>query len=392
MRRLLNLAYYSVGLGLGLGLGVGVRPICVAGVFMAQVAVGQQDRADSGADFPSTEPVVEIVGQKLADEVGKAPDFQQDFPHADDPRVRAALAKMRAGSLNSGIKHLLDLTAEGVAEASFHLGEIYNLGVGRPRNPRIALMYYRLAGRQGIQRADLTRANLLYFDIKDDDALAEAVAVYKRYALADVPEALYMLGSLYWNGSVTGESDPVRGYGLMRRAKDKLYPQAVQAERDMARQLSFDARDAGRAFADALTPQSLQGDEVPLAIDLVLEGVAPAGAGSAGLPASWGATDWQQVWRVEVGFANSDIAARQLSINIHEKLAGRIPNVQHQVVEDSFRPGRFRVVFGPLQNLQEAIDKCFLFKRAGFACFSRAPNTIHSDPMNDRDNSITDSR
>lgn len=278
-----------------------------------------------------------------------------------------ALEEMRQGRTNQGIQDLIKLGEEGNAEAFFHLGEVYALGAGRIRSAEKAIIYYRLAATSGHQRAELSLANLLYFEKKGKAEREEAIEIYRRYAILGEPEALYVLGLIYWNGETGQMPDPIRGFGMIARAADMRYERAIEAELAMISQISLEDRLAAKDFAASLNKQSFEGGVIPLVgedDDFLVDTVDITQAD--------GTVIWGRVWHLEVGVTNSRAAAlklsRQIAADMYDDIAGLTAEIMP--MKDN---ARFRLIYGPMENFQDSVLKCHKFKQNGYDCFTRAP-------------------
>ena len=297
--------------------------------------------------------------------------------------VSEALDQIRDGKVNLGVQSLLELANGGNADAFFHLGQIYALGAGRTRSVSVAAMYFRLAGQLGHQRAELSLANLLFFEGEEGAQLEEALQIYRQYAIAGEPEALYVMGLAYWNGDVTGESDPVRGYGLVWLASERGYTPAAEAELEMNGLLSFEARRFARKYAENLKEQGITDDLLaPELVDsetsdddtLAEPDVTVSTPDATEQQNLETMADWEDVWRVEVGAASSREAANRLSRIIGQKMGDDAAGLQRRVIQMPDQPDRFKILYGPLDTFQDAVLQCVKFKARGYDCFSRAPN------------------
>ena len=293
--------------------------------------------------------------------------------------VDGALELIRQGKITQGVVTLEGLALRGVPDALFHMGELNKLGIGKdePSIP-VATMYYRLASRLGHEQASLLLANILFFDGDGSDTTyVEAITVWQGLALKGNREATYMLGMVYWNGEAGAQRDPVRGYGLVWLAAEKGYPDAVQTELSMKSMLNRDARETGMDYAKSLSDQGFSAD--PMAMDLVIASVPPD-AGEVSLPAPKiedkplvKPEDWTTVWRLEVGFAMEEKKVnllRKVIIGRQSKIVGKLFS---DVVDSPSRPGLYRLVFGPVKSMHDAVNRCVDLKRAGYDCFARPP-------------------
>lgn len=315
------------------------------------------------------------------------PAFSQDADEADTPQtsttdansrtmledeVEDALELIREGQPETGTEMLRRLGELGNANAFFHLAEINRLGAGKEATEPVALMYYRFAARLGHTRASLSLANLLFFEGNGEGDVNEAIEIWQQYALEGEPEAMYLLGMVYWNGENGILPDPVRAYGLVWRASQLEYAPAVSAEPEMQSQLSDEARETALAYAATMRTKGF--DNKPLALELVTD---DASAIIKSYEESKGdkvkPEDWNTVWHLEVGFAMSreEIERVQARIMANEKTD--VQDLFSEVVENANRPGMFRLVFGPVESMQRAVKHCVALKRAGHDCFAKPP-------------------
>lgn len=295
---------------------------------------------------------------------------------SDDEAVQDALELIRSGDMQRGVLMMQELAEKGMPEALFHMGEIHKLGIGKDEpNIPVATMYYRLASRLGHERASLLLANILFFDGDGSDTTyAEALEVWQSLALKGYSEAIYMLGMVYWNGEAGTTRDPIRGYGLVWLASEQGYSDAIQNELSMKAMLNGNARETAMDYATNLEDRGF-GTE-PLAIDLVLDSV-PGAPVSTPVPAEEKPLekpdDWSQVWRLEVGFAMSELEVERLHAVINSTQAKVVGSLFSEVVESANRPGLYRLVFGPVKSMHDAVTRCVDLKRAGHDCFAKPP-------------------
>lgn len=296
-------------------------------------------------------------------------------PQANEDSVQDALELIRSGDIRRGVMAMQGLADQGIPQALFHMGEIHKLGIGRdePSIP-VATMFYRLASRLGHERASLLLANILFFDGDGSEATyAEALEVWQSLALKGHPEAIYMLGMVYWNGDAGAVRDPVRGYGLVWLASEKGYSDAIQNELSMKAMLSGEARGKAMDYAKNLSDHGF-GTE-PLAMDLVLE--SSPGQVSAPVPVEEKTLekpdDWTSVWRLEVGFAMSELEVERLQAVIGSTQSRVVGSLFSEVIESANRPGLYRLVYGPVKSMHDAVTRCVDLKRAGHDCFAKPP-------------------
>jgi len=321
---------------------------------------------------------------------------------ADEDTIEAALEFIRGGDVDRGVFILQRLAGQGNADSLFHLGELFRLGVGREQSGGVATMYYRLASALGHKRASLSLANMLFFEGDGSEkTIGEALGVWQSLALEGDVESVYMLGMIYWNGEAGLEVDPVRGYGLVWRAAEAGYSDAVQNELTMRSMLPAAARDVAMEYGKEYEITGF--GSVPLALDLLKKTVAEEAAAMEGTgllaavdenalsqqdtaqtksvekvpePAELPLEkpeDWSTVWRLEVGFAMSEIEVRRLQSMIGQNQEGAIGKLFSDIQPSITRPGLFRLVYGPLRGMHQAVNTCVMLKRAGHDCSAKAP-------------------
>ncbi len=294
-----------------------------------------------------------------------AQDPQQSS--ADDRVIEDALNAIRNQETEKGMGMLQGLADQANSEALFHLAEMSRLGVGGKQSMTVAIMYYRLAGKLGNEKAAMKLANILYFDGEGTPTeISEALAIWQTYALQDNAEALYLLGLIYWNGENGRTPDPLRGYGLIWRAAARGYNDAIQSELTMRAQLPGDARAVGQAYGERLAQLGFT-DEL-IGMDLLVEGWQPDEKTAAEKP-----DDWTAVWRLEVGFAMREDDANTMLAQIKRDHGEVIVGLFGEVVEAPNRIGRYRLLFGPVDSLHSAVNLCVSLKRGGFDCFAKPP-------------------
>lgn len=294
----------------------------------------------------------------------------------DEQALNKALNQIKNQNFEAGYQQLTDLGAAGSADAFFHLGEIERLGVLESGiDFSAAANHYRMAAALGHVRAGLALANMLYFDkgtnkksdIIDRASVQTAIAAWQQLAIEGKSEALYMLGMLYWNGQATLQQDPIRGYGLVWQAANKGYRNAIRAEAQMLPELNYDARQAGRSYAQSLDKYGFSADI--LRIDLVMNNIKPAfGGKKRGLPVSW-----DLVWHLELGIALQEKEAEALIKQIEKDYAQVAGMLSYEIVPAPIRLTRFQLVMGPMQNMAEAVKYCMRFKKNGIDCYAMAP-------------------
>ena len=310
-----------------------------------------------------------LAGFMTAGATAWAQDAQQNPPQStiDERVIEDALEAIRNKEFEKGIKMLQGLADQANPDALFHLAELARLGIGGKQSNTVAMMYYRLAGKMGNEKAAMKLANLLYFDGEGTpDEISEALAIWQTYALQDNAEALYLLGIIYWNGENGRTPDPLRGYGLVWRSAESGYNDAVQSELTMRAQLPGEARAAGQAYGERLAELGFT-DEL-IGMDLLVEGWHPDEKKAAEKP-----DNWATVWRLEVGFAMYEDDANAMLEQIKRDHGELIVGLHSEVVKAPNRIERYRLIFGPFDSMHPAVNLCVSLKRAGFDCFAKPP-------------------
>lgn len=289
-------------------------------------------------------------------------------PSADDLAVADALDAIRNGEFQKGTAILQRLAEQANPDALFHLAEMARLGIGGEVSMPIAIMYYRLAGKLGNEKAAMKLANILYFDGgKTAAEIAEALSIWQTYALQGNPEAAYLLGIIYWNGENGRTPDPLRGYGLVWRAAKENYQLAVESELEMRSLLEGDARRAGQAYGERLEELGFNDDLIGM--DLLVEGWTPDEEETTIQKPD----DWKNVWHLEVGFALREADAAALLEEIRTEHAALVEGLFSEMAPSPNRIDRYKLIFGPLDGLNSAVSLCVSLKRAGFDCFAKPP-------------------
>lgn len=288
---------------------------------------------------------------------------------ADDLVIEDALDAIRNQNTQKGMDLLQRLGDQANPTALYHLGEMARLGIGGKQSMDVAMMYYRLAGKLGNEQAAMKLANILYFDGDGTPAeVAEALSIWQTYALQDNPEAAYLLGIIYWNGENGRTPDPLRGYGLIWRSAQAGYNDAVQSELTMRAQLPGDARKAGQIYGERLEYLGFT-DEL-IGMDLLVEGWEPDEKDTTVVKPE----DWTKVWRLEVGFAMREADAKATMERIDQDHAETLEGLFGEIDESPNRPGRFRLLYGPVDGLHAAVSLCVTLKRDGYDCFATPPD------------------
>lgn len=320
-----------------------------------------------------------------AETVAEAQDTGKQQSSADQATLQEALEAIRSGDFEKGTIILQRLGGQGNAESLYHLGELFRLGVGQEKSDTVAIMYYRLSAALGHRRAALTLANFLFFEGDGSEATyGEALSLWQEAALDGDLEATYILGMIYWNGEAGVPQDPVRGYGLVWRAAQEGWGDAEQNELTMRSLLPAEAREAAMEYGRSLEVEGFSADQ--LALDLVIDDeVLAENAEEAGETAEAAApvadeeaplekpADWTDVWRLEVGFAMSELEINRLRIIIGSTMPETVGELYDDIVPSITRPGLYRLIYGPMRSMHHAVNTCVSLKRAGHDCNAQPP-------------------
>lgn len=287
----------------------------------------------------------------------------------DDQTIEDALEAIRAGDFKTGRAILEFLSEQANPEAMYHLAEMARLGIDGEVSMPIAIMFYRLSSRLGNAKSGMKLANILYFDGGQTPAeIAEALAIWQAQAISGNAEAAYVLGLIYWNGEDGRTPDPVRGYGLVWKAAEAGYKDAVNSELEMRTLLPGDAREAAQVYAQRL-PEFGFSDE-HLNLDMLVEGWTPDEEEEETVEKPG---DWSTVWHLEVGFAMREDDAQRILGEINEQYADTVKGLFSEMVPSPNRLNRYKLIFGPLDGLHAAVSKCVDLKRGGYDCFAKPP-------------------
>jgi TPR repeat protein len=85
-------------------------------------------------------------------------------------------------------------------EAQVHLGDMYDIGLGVPRDYAEAMRWYRLAADEGYDVAQWSLGNMYEQGHGVPQDYEEAVRWYRQAADQELPVAQYYLGFMYANG------------------------------------------------------------------------------------------------------------------------------------------------------------------------------------------------
>ena len=331
--------------------------VCLLALPNAALFAQEPDQEDTGA----------IPGLPSLEGLTLPTETEASATELVDP-VEAAINLIREGKRRKGMDALRTLGEQGNPEGYYHLAEIYRLGAGRDARVSVATMFYRLAANLDHDRSALALANMLFFENEaTPETREEAVAIWKKYALSGNLEAMYVLGTLYWNGDAGLTQDPIRGYGLVWRASNEGYNDAIETELAMSTQLNFEARRTGREYAEKLEDNGL--GEEQLAFHLV-SGDAEDEARESGRVKP---ENWADVWRIEVGYGLKKPEAEKLLEDLRNTKGDYVNDLFIEFVESSSRTGTYHLMFGPLKGLQESVMRCVHIKQSGHDCFAQPP-------------------
>ncbi|WP_342618990.1 hypothetical protein [Rhodoferax sp. GW822-FHT02A01] len=112
---------------------------------------------------------------------------------------------------------------QGNSDARYHLGQMYERGLGLDADFDSALYWYGVAAQQGHARAQLALARL-----SEAAGLPDVFKWYLSAAKAGLPQAQFALGQLYLYTS-SGMQDPLESLDLWMQAARQEHPQALAA-------------------------------------------------------------------------------------------------------------------------------------------------------------------
>lgn len=138
--------------------------------------------------------------------------------------VRASEA-LKRGDYETAIPELTRLAEQGSAEAQAHLGYLYHVGEGVPKDLTRAAELYRLSAVQGNRDAQYNLAVAYAFGEGVAKDLSEAVTWYRRAAEQDHLISQYSLGISYAYGEGV-QQDYVEAARWFSQAADKGYAPA----------------------------------------------------------------------------------------------------------------------------------------------------------------------
>ncbi|GAA4763753.1 hypothetical protein GCM10023219_05240 [Stakelama sediminis] len=264
----------------------------------------------------------------------------------------------------------------GDADAEFNLGQAYKLGRGVPADLKTAEQWYRKAALQGHQQASDNYGLALFQNGKR----VEALPWLKKSAQRGDPRAQFVLGTMYFNGTVIPK-DWVRAYALMSRASAGGLPRASKTLTDMARYVTLSDREQGLALArkyEAATDKNsvdLAGMQVAALPVQVASNApetkrTPPPSSPAPKPKPVKGPVQQQPkivdggWRVQLGAFGEDGNARRL----WAKLGSRVAMLKGRQVYYVKAGKLTRLQVGPYASAAEAMRACAEVKRAGNGC------------------------
>lgn len=209
-----------------------------------------------------------------------------------------AVAAAHRGAYAEALKRLSALADKGDARAQFDVGFMNAYGWGVPRDPGIALGWYRKAAEQGLAVAQhfVGLAYVSAEGVKPDDA--EAARWFGRAAAQGFVPAQYMLGLMLLNGR-GGPKDTVRAYAYLVMAgqhgvvsASRLVPRLSLSETQRAQALDIVAHWAAKPESTVAGIASPRAEEL-LGLDRHIgEVVDPAGwpFSAVGVVAAMGAS------------------------------------------------------------------------------------------------------
>lgn len=219
--------------------------------------------------------------------------------------LASAFAPVAAADVHSGwsayitghyakaLAELAPLARQGNAEAQYYLGCMYSDGLGVPRDPRKAAMWFERAARQGHREAAFSLGFLLYYGAGEGPRAVAANPVesaiwLKQAADQGITMAQHLVAGLYrdgrgvpvdpeaadkWTlraaeqGLVSAQYDAgllyarrqsvtnvLQAYKWLELATRARYPGAIENREKVAERLTLDEIQQARRMADAWRP------------------------------------------------------------------------------------------------------------------------------------------
>jgi TPR repeat protein len=113
----------------------------------------------------------------------------------------AEIEYYQTGETAHAIEWLRKAAAQRYPAAEFHLGQVYEFGLGAPQSDAEAMAWYRRAGEDGHPAAQRAIGDFYRQGRGVAKDAAEAARWYRRGAEGDDLRAQYQLGQLYFDGT-----------------------------------------------------------------------------------------------------------------------------------------------------------------------------------------------
>jgi TPR repeat protein len=163
-----------------------------------------------------------------------------------------------AGLTSAEVSRLREQANAGDSSAQGALGHAYQDGNGVPKDPTIAVQWYRKSAEQGNANAE-NDLGIMYSSgegVPRDKE--EAVKWYARAAKHGNSKAMFNLGASYYNGDGVGE-DQIQAYSWFLIGQDAGNTSADAAAKRSAATLSGETADAYQRISEMYE----KGDELP---------------------------------------------------------------------------------------------------------------------------------
>ena len=341
------------------------------------------------------------------------------FPNfASSATLNSAIDKYKFGDFRSAIKQWEQLARMGNPDALFNLGQVYRMGNGVDIDMAKVEYFYRRAAQSGHMEAQNNLASLYFFDEKDTTRRGEALTWWRLAARHGHGQSQYMLAVLHYNGEHLPK-DNIQAFAWVVLAREAGVEAALVAERVMRRTLSVNEMTQGRLLSRGLleTPLDTSGYNVtipnlteainqfplyqtpPLVVDAPQTPPTPSSATMTSnqpssppvpkLPPSPPVLSAEQQvvqttpqttgrfsnWSLQLGSFRSVDNPNALYARLRQEQPVLMQGLSSQIAEaDLGQKGIFyRLLIGPFQNKDEALEHCQKLKNAGYDCIAIAP-------------------
>ena len=111
-----------------------------------------------------------------------------------------AAAARGSGDYATALRLLRPLADQGIADAQYYLGLMYDKGEGVPQNYAAAAAWYRKAADKGASDAQYNLGNMYFKGQGVPQDFAAAASWYRKAADKGASDAQYNLGNMYFKG------------------------------------------------------------------------------------------------------------------------------------------------------------------------------------------------